>query len=209
MSDQLAGASATSTGTPLPAGRGWRATRTALHLRPSLALGEWERLGRRVAEVADSSAWWVGDWLLFGERSYGRRYRAAVEATGLDYQTLRNYAWVASRFPVSRRRDQLTFGHHAEVASLSEDDQDTWLRRAALERWSRNELRRRLRSVRLGEAAPSAGERPIELAVEAERRAQWEAAAAAEGRPLDEWISAVLDRAAATILTERRPLVAA
>ena len=114
MSDQLSGATATSTGTPLPAGRGWRATRTALHLGPSLSFGDWQQLGRRVGAVADSSAWWIGDWLLFGERSYGRRYRGAIEATGLDYQTLRNYAWVASRFSVSRRRDDLTFGHHAE-----------------------------------------------------------------------------------------------
>ena len=41
----------------------------------------------------------------------------------LDYQTLRNYAWVARRFAMSRRRDTLSFGHHAEVPALPEPEQ--------------------------------------------------------------------------------------
>jgi hypothetical protein len=41
-----------------------------------------------------------------------------------------NYAWVARRFAMSRRRDTLSFGHHAEVAALPEPEQDFWLREA-------------------------------------------------------------------------------
>ena len=48
----------------------------------------------------------------------------------LDYQTLRNYAWVARRFPAGRRRAGVSFAHHAEVARLPEPEQDYWLRRA-------------------------------------------------------------------------------
>jgi hypothetical protein len=43
-----------------------------------------------------------------------------IVATGLDYQTLRNYAAVARRFELSRRRDNLSFHHHAELCALSE-----------------------------------------------------------------------------------------
>ncbi len=32
-------------------------------------------------------------------------------------------AWVARRFPVSRRRDTVSFQHHAEVAALPEPEQ--------------------------------------------------------------------------------------
>jgi hypothetical protein len=197
----VARTSAAPAGTPLPAGRGWRSTRTALHLRPDLPFETWRGLGGRVAAVADSSSWWIGDWLLFGERAYGSRYRDAIDATGLEYQTLRNYAWIASRFAVSRRRDTLTFGHHAEVAALDEDDQETWLRRAAMDGWSRNELRRRLHAAR-GDAPAVSRPPAIQLAIAPQRLARWEAAAAAQGRPLDQWIAAVVDAAASSVLEQ-------
>ncbi len=53
---------------------------------------------------------------MFGERRFGTRYRSAIEATDLDYQTLRNYAWVARNVDAGRRREELSFQHHAEVA---------------------------------------------------------------------------------------------
>lgn len=58
---------------------------------------------------------------------YGRRCRGAIAVTGLDYQTLRNYAVVARRFDLSRRRDSLSCQHHAEVCALSDSEQDRWL----------------------------------------------------------------------------------
>jgi hypothetical protein len=208
MSDQLAAAARESqVGTSLPRGRGWRSTRTALHLDPSLTFEDWAGLGRRVAVVADASTWWIGDWLVFGQHIYGNRYRTAAAETGLDYQTLRNYAWVASRFVPSRRRDMLSFGHHAEVAALCHDDQDAWLRRSLVEGWTRNELRRRLRAAR-AEAVDKPLRTSIELRVAPERRERWEEAATAEGRELASWIEDALDQAAEHALA-RPSLVAA
>jgi hypothetical protein len=149
--------------------------------------------------VADASAWWIGDWLLFGQSEYGNRYKHAIAATGLDYQTLRNYAWVASRFDPARRRDTLSFGHHAEVAALPEADQEAWLRRCVVERWSRNELRRRMRASR-GQATALPAPSAIELAVAPQRRARWEAAASAAGCGLQDWMEDVLDQAAEALL---------
>ncbi|WP_274595155.1 LmbU family transcriptional regulator [Streptomyces sp. E2N166] len=107
----------------------------------------WERIGSGLRELTNSSAWWLGDWLIYGETTYrARRYREAVERTGLDYQTLRNYAWVARRFEHHRRRDSLSFAHHAEVTSLPPAEQDHWLHEADRLKWSRNELRRALRA---------------------------------------------------------------
>ena len=53
-------------GGALPEGRGWRATRSALYLRTGLGYDDWVRVGRNVTTVADSAAWWLGDWLIFG-----------------------------------------------------------------------------------------------------------------------------------------------
>ncbi|MFD5419265.1 LmbU family transcriptional regulator [Streptomyces sp. NPDC127069] len=123
---------------------------------PAMPQRAWEEIGSQLRDLASSSAWWLGDWLLFGENAYSGRYREAVGRTGLDYQTLRNYAWVARRFEQHRRRDGLSFAHHAEVARLARPEQDYWLRRAEEQRWSRNELRRQLRAGLAEQHGPAA-----------------------------------------------------
>lgn len=190
-----------------PAQRRCRSTRTALYFRPELSYEEWQQLGEHLLTVADSSAWWVGDWLLFGQRRYSDRYERAIRRTGFDYQTLRNYAWVASRFDATRRQEGLSFSHHAEVAALEPDEQDAWLHRALVNRWSRNALRAELRKER-----ERAGEAPLRSAIRLEvppqRRALWEAAAEASGCDLDEWIETNLDEAAQLALAARDPVAA-
>ncbi len=119
-------------------------SRRGLQLPRELPFERWLGIGRQLSAVSTSAAWCLGDWLAFGERAYAGRYRAAVEQTSLDYQTLRNYAWVARRFELSRRRDTLSFGHHAEVAALAEPEQDFWLRKAEEHQWPVKRLRQQV-----------------------------------------------------------------
>jgi hypothetical protein len=73
--------------------------------------------GALLGKIERSVSWWLGDWWAFGEARYGER-KAIVEAEdweGPVYQTCRDPAWVASRFELSRRKDNLTFKHHAEA----------------------------------------------------------------------------------------------
>jgi hypothetical protein len=178
-----------------------RVTSRGLHIPPDVDFETWAALGSRIAGIASSCAWCLGDWLVFGERAYGERYRTALGATSLDYQTLRNYAWVARRFPVSRRRDTLSFQHHAEVAALPEPERDLWLGRAERTQWSRNELRRRLRARRMPN--PSAGERGevvLRVEVTTDRERRWRQAAAALDEHLTDWMSRAADAAADSVL---------
>ena len=168
-------------------------------MRQGLTYDQWEQVGHSVQRVNESSAWWVGDWLVYGKDAFGDRYRRAVDATGYDYQTLRNYAWVATRFPMSRRRDSLSFGHHAEVAALENDAQDDWLHRAAVHDWSRNELRRRIKTAT--EGSRSQGAVTVVLAVPAAAHRRWAEAASVEGRAFAEWVQAALDVAAESALS--------
>jgi hypothetical protein len=127
-----------------------------LQLPRQMPFETWLRIGSQLSSVVNSSAWCLGDWLAYGEVAYNGRYRDAIDRTSLDYQTLRNYAWVARRFSLSRRRDRLSFGHHAEVASLPDVEQDFWLRKAEELDWSRNHLRREVRaSLRERDGAPA------------------------------------------------------
>lgn len=121
-------------------------TRRGLLLPKRIAFDKWVRIGDYLSRALSSSTWCLGDWLVYGEASFNGRYRDAIELTSLDYQTLRNHAWVARRFPMSRRRDTLSFTHHAEVASLSEPEQDFWLRKAEESGWSAKRLRREVKA---------------------------------------------------------------
>jgi hypothetical protein len=171
--------------------------RTALSLPENLPLDSWKQIGEQIHVISDASAWWIGDWLRFGRDKYPDRYKRAIGETSLEYQTLRNYAWVAGRFDASRRRDRLSFQHHLEVAALPQDQQDLWLQRAEQFGWSRNDLRAELRCYRDDPAAahplPMAA---VQLRVPAERRQLWQDAAARADLELPEWMSAALDLAA-------------
>jgi hypothetical protein len=193
----------TTAAVPLPGGCNSRTMRNALYLRRGLEFDEWAEIGRRIAVVTDSAAWWIGDWLAFGRRFYPGRYKAALAMTGLDYQTLRNYAWVASRFTPSRRDDRLSFGHHAELASLPDDEADAWLARSAAEHWSRRTLRRELRQA-LGRS-PDHEPLAVALAARRDQIRRWTTAAEAVGTPLDEWIAGALDRAAEAAIAAASP----
>lgn len=165
----------------------------AVPLDPSLSFEAWRRLGAGLANGHDESCWSLGDWAAFGRARYGRFYRDALFATGLDQATLGEYATVARRFPAPRRREDLTFRHHAEVWALPDDLQDAWLAAAAAGRWTWKELHRHLRAAKDGAPAVDAG---VLVAADPEQAERWRGAATRSRCALDEWIARVLDRAA-------------
>ncbi|MDQ2882579.1 MAG: LmbU family transcriptional regulator [Actinomycetota bacterium] len=175
--------------------------RNGLSLPEDMPFDSWRELGCRVALVANCSAWWLGDWLVYGEEAYDDRYEQAIADTELGYQTLRNYAWVARKLPMSRRRDTLSFGHHAEVAALPNEEQDAWLARAEQLSWSSNKLRRALRAAKVANRRASGDEtsahtRALKIDVPSERHDRWQSAAQQTNCSVADWIIATLDRAA-------------
>ncbi len=186
-------------------------TKVGLHIPTGLAFEEWERAGRRLSGLLNSSSWWLGDWLVYGKDHYADRYERGIRAAGLQYQTLRNYAWVSRRFEVQRRRSALSFQHHAELASLRVEEQDTWLDRAERMKWSTKQLRNAIRAHREGTAQQTgAVEATRRLAVPDNRLQWWHRAAAQAGTELGEWVMATLDAAADQVLREadRQPPLA-
>jgi 16S rRNA G966 N2-methylase RsmD len=110
---------------------------------------DWLEFGCRLVKVNEATQWVLGDWWAFGaERDYGDG-EAIAEALGVDYGTLRNAGRVSRAFELSRRRDNLLYSHHVEVARR--EDADDWLDRAEagdvdpmtgeVTVWSRNRLR--------------------------------------------------------------------
>lgn len=111
---------------------------------------EWVAAGLSLGEMGRVNNWWVGDWLHYGNARWGEKYSEAARITGLDGKTLRNIAYVTSRFDLSRRRDKLHFTHHAEVAALDPGQQDVWLDRAIELKLSAADLRLALKTDQRG-----------------------------------------------------------
>ncbi|HEV8525664.1 MAG TPA: MT-A70 family methyltransferase [Terriglobales bacterium] len=98
-----------------------------LSLPLDLTENEWASVGHYLRRLESGLQFALGDWLNYGSRRFGEKYTQALEDTSYDYQTLRNYAWVAEHVDLSRRRDNLSWGHHAEVAALPPVQQDELL----------------------------------------------------------------------------------
>ncbi|WP_241779891.1 LmbU family transcriptional regulator [Streptomyces natalensis] len=174
-----------------------------LQMPPDLSFEDWEQAGCRLSGVLDSSSWWLGDWLVYGKDHYVDRYQRGIRAAGLKYQTLRNYAWVARRFVLSRRRAKLSFQHHAEVASLTVDEQEWWLDRAEEMKWTTKQLRNSIRDASDGgsggQPRPAVTRR---LVVPSHRIESWRKAALHAGIEFEKWVWATLDNEASRALDD-------
>jgi hypothetical protein len=114
-------------------------------LNDKLSLEDWVKIGQSLAAVEHNIQWQLGDWWLFGNRKYGQSASlASASNLNISLKTLKNYAWVASRFELSRRRDNLNFSHHAEVCALPIAAAEQLLDRAFNEELSEKELRQEM-----------------------------------------------------------------
>lgn len=108
---------------------------------------QWEDAGEKLALLHQASAWWIGDWLRYGQDNgyidRGRYDEAEKIVPRLSRGTLYNCAHVAKVIDSSRRREDLDFAHHQEVAvaSLPPAEQDEWLERASSAHWPHKTLR--------------------------------------------------------------------
>ncbi len=124
------------------------------------------RIGHRFGGMARCSPWLLGDWIRYGNYRWGEKYREAMRITGYDVQSLRNFAYVAGRIEPSRRRDDLSWSHHAEVCALTDAEQEQWLDVAVAERMSVADLRVELRAARRGERKRREVEQRIDVDTE-------------------------------------------
>lgn len=110
---------------------------------------------------------WIGDLLNYVESRWGETYAQLMDETGLAYQTLANDKWVTSKVDVSRRRENLRFSHHAEVAGLEPPEQEKWLRKAEREELTTSQLRRQIKATRtLSNPGHDHGPEMIEMTIE-------------------------------------------
>jgi N6-adenosine-specific RNA methylase IME4 len=112
-----------------------------LQLPDDLSFEDWQNIGRQLQFYERAIMWHIGDWLRYGERKWGERYAQAIEDTGYSAQSLMDSRWVAQRIEFSRRRENLSWSHHKEVAALHPSVADSILDEAEANGWNRREVR--------------------------------------------------------------------
>lgn len=114
----------------------------ALEIPKGQTFDDWVEMGRNLCEGQRVVNWWIGDWWAAGSHRYGERAKAAAEGIfGKEFKTLANAASVCRAFETSRRREHLSWSHHAEVASLPPEEADAILDRAEADQLNRATVR--------------------------------------------------------------------
>lgn len=128
---------------------GAKVTPTSLVISdPNTSYEDFEQLFAFLGEAEKAFAWWVGDAVLACEGLYGQKVYQAAELTGLAPQTVSNRASICSRIPRSRRRDNVHFSLHAEIAYFEPKEQKEWLDKISRNGWTRSMLREELAPIR-------------------------------------------------------------
>jgi len=115
-------------------------TRVGLLLPVNITDSEYEALGFALGEAQRSIQFAIGDYILAGEHLFGQEAYQLQESLGISVEQRRQYVRVSERIPIGRRRVELTWSHHREVAAMDPADQDAWLEDAVTNGWNKQEL---------------------------------------------------------------------
>lgn len=135
-------------------------TETSLELPTDLPYEHWVEVGETLRLISRSIQWYVGDWLAYGEDHYGEDAFSHLEQSD---KTLANWASTCRHIEPSRRREEVSYSVHAEVAPLEPGEQVNILEEAAREGWTVGQTRERVREIQQKEAEEGHG--PSEVVV--------------------------------------------
>ncbi|MDD5543880.1 MAG: MT-A70 family methyltransferase [Acidobacteriia bacterium] len=128
-------------------------TKNGLMISEIATKEEWLKVGEGLRFIEGAVQFWIGDWARFGEKrgfyTDSSVYDEIEKATGYERKTLCNFKNISEQIESSRRREDLSFGHHAEVAPLSPEKQKEYLDRAVEEKLSVRELREEIRKDKI------------------------------------------------------------
>ena len=92
-------------------------TATGWDLPTKLSEEDWKYAGGFLVKVDQARQWWLGDWWAACKWGDGQK---ACEEIGVEYDNARHCGKVATTFQMGRRRPNLSFSHHNEVAYIKD-----------------------------------------------------------------------------------------
>lgn len=134
-----------------------RIHRTGLEFVGDVSEDEYEIFGQTLLQIDTAYQWIVGDYLAYGvDNNYGMA-KDFAETLGREPKTISNWVSICRQVTSSHRWEDLSFKHHEYVASLSPEEQDYWLEKAAIGNekagdahkvWSANKLRQEIAAAK-------------------------------------------------------------
>jgi hypothetical protein len=124
------------------------------HPQAELDYDEWYETGKVLQQMHKSLAWWIGDWLNYGDFRWGEAFTQAIEMTGLSVDVLRNYKWVANKVDRAQRDEQVSWSHYRIIAPMVEQEQEQWVRRVKRDNLSVADLRKAIELERIDQLPP-------------------------------------------------------
>jgi len=129
--------------------------KNALIIDESVSLSEWKDLGQNLKQIEGCVQFWIGDWARFGDKkgftgkyTDPKVYDELEEITGLERNTIQQYKSIAEKTSCTRVQD-LGFSHHREVAKLTPEKQEAFLKKASEEKLSVRDLRNEIKKAEI------------------------------------------------------------
>ena len=98
----------------------FQTTFTGLKILRATTRNEWKNSREILKKVDEAKQRAIGDWLLDGKSHYGGGlYDEAARVLGSDKSQLMKLKSISERFEFSLRRENLSWRHHYEVASIN------------------------------------------------------------------------------------------
>lgn len=138
-------------GAALPVSEWYRISDDGLSLvfRPDTPYEIWEAETTVLMAVARGVQWWVGDAFAFGDEAYGEQSSQVFDPLHYSYDSVTRMARTARAIPPTRRRPNVPFAVHSDVAALPLPEQEVLLDYAAEHGSRREEIRPLVRQIRL------------------------------------------------------------
>ncbi len=120
---------------------------TGLKVPQGLEFDAWAQAGQTLGKFYRGLQWAIGDWVNYGEATFGERSSQYLDELGFEEGYLSNLSYVASRFPLERRHAGVAWSMHQAVAALEHVEADRWLSMAEAKKWTREEFRDALKEA--------------------------------------------------------------
>lgn len=131
----------------------FKVSRTGLEMVDGASVDDWISVGTAIFQIEGSLQLVIGDWLNYGV-GFGWSIERVASELNRDKKTLQNWAWVASKFPHSLRRETLFFGHYSLLAARVDRDANNLIESTVLNNWTVAELRQHLLGLKRRKSNP-------------------------------------------------------
>lgn len=130
----------------------FQASERGLVIRGKVDYETWYAYGAGLRRIESALQWVIGDWLNYGDKTYGETYAQAVDES--QAKTWQNYKWVSASVETSLR-GEVSWTHHKAIASLDPADQKRLLDEAVAKDLSVRELKELVRQAKRPQLSPN------------------------------------------------------